>query len=167
MNSIALKKISVAFLLLVSANAGFSQEKAKWDFSDSEYSFTRGKGFVVRPELYSGLAVEAGYQFNPYFTLSAGAGLGVGGEETFSDFFTLGIRAYTSEYLWAAFFDYHFAAIDDPYLRYLRHTLVGGASYKDLDFGAGFLYITDIDSGNGGIGFSLTIGYNIRCYKHR
>ena len=48
---------------------------------------------------------------------------------------------------------------------FIRHTIVGGASYKDFDFGAGLLYISDGYSS--GIGLSITLGYNIRCYKHR
>lgn len=62
-------------------------------------------------------------------------------------------------------FDYHIGLVNYSGWNLVRHTIVGGASYKDFDFEAGLLYISDGYSS--GIGFSITIGYNIRCYKHR
>lgn len=137
-----------------------AQESGKWDFSSS---FSRGNGFVIRPELYSGLFATFGYQINPYVQLSGGFGFGLdsyGGSIT-----SLGVRTYTSDANWAAMFDYHIGFVSIQGLNLTRHTIIGGASYKDFDFGAGLMYITDgYDSG---IGLSITLGYNIRCYKHR
>lgn len=136
-----------------------AQDNNKWTFDD----YTRGSGFVIRPELYSGLFATLGYQINPYVQLSGGIGFGLdqyGGMIT-----ALGIRTYTSDANWAAMFDYHIGLISIQGLSLTRHTIIGGASYKDFDFGAGLMYITDgYDSG---IGLSITLGYNIRCYKHR
>lgn len=129
----------------------------------ADTTFTRGNGFIIRPELYSGLFATIGYQINPYVQLSGGLGFGLdeyGGVVT-----SLGIRAYTSEANWAAMFDYHIGFISIQGLNLTRHTIVGGASYKDFDFGAGLMYLTD--GYISGIGWSITLGYNIRCYKHR
>ena len=125
--------------------------------------YTRGSGFVIRPELYSGLFATLGYQINPYVQLSGGVGFGLdqyGGMAT-----TFGIRTYTSEKPWAAMFDYHIGFASIQGLSLIRHTIVGGVSYKNFDIGAGVMYLTDgyVDA----LGLSITIGYNIRCYKHR
>lgn len=146
----------VATTMLV-CNSVSAQENDKWNFT----GYTRGSGFVVRPELYNGLFANLGYQINPYIQLSGGLGVGFdGGFAT-----TIGARAYTSKTKWVAMFDYHFGVVWFQGMVLTRHTIVGGASYKDLDFGAGLLYITNSDEN--GFGLSLTIGYNIRCYKHR
>lgn len=154
------------FLLLIltsifASNFSYAQENDKWNFADKGY--TRGSGFVIRPELYSGLFATFGYQINPYVQLSGGFGFGL---DAYGGFITaIGVRTYTSDANWAAMFDYHIGFISIQGLNLTRHTIVGGASYKDFDFGAGLMYITDgYDSG---IGLSITLGYNIRCYKHR
>ena len=125
--------------------------------------YTRGNGFIVRPELYSGLFATIGYQINPYVQLSGGIGFGLdeyGGLVT-----NLGARAYTSPTSWAAFIDYHIGFISIQGINLTRHTIVGGVSYKDFDLGGGIMYLTY--GFNNAIGLSITIGYNIRCYKHR
>lgn len=119
-------------------------------------SYTRGTGFYVRPELYRGLFVTLGYQFNPYVQslLSIGYGDGLTG--------SIGARAYTNEGNWAAMFDLRLSSIN-----FSIHgvSLVAGAAYKDLDFGLGGSFYTD--------GYYylivpvLTVGWNIRCYDHR
>lgn len=154
------------FLLLIltsifASNNTFAQDNNKWDFSGKGY--TRGSGFVIRPELYSGLFATFGYQINPYVQLSGGFGFGL---DAYGGFITaIGVRTYTSDANWAAMFDYHIGVINIQGFNLTRHTIVGGASYKDFDFGAGLMYITNgYDSG---IGLSITLGYNIRCYKHR
>ena len=77
----------------------------------------------------------------------------------------IGIRAYTSDKSWAAFFDYHGGFESLSGINVGRHTIVAGASYKDLDFGAGIGYASLGEYS--GTGLSITLGYNIRCYKHR
>lgn len=150
---------SLFIIFIFTTNISYSQQDNKWDFSELE--FTRGKGFVIRPELYSGVNATLGYQINPYVQLSGGFGFGLDGGFLTS----FGVRTYTSDNDWAGMFDYHIGLVNYSGWNLVRHTIVGGASYKDFDFGAGLLYISDgYDSG---IGFSITIGYNIRCYKHR
>lgn len=150
---------SLFIIFIFTTNISYSQQDNKWDFSELE--FTRGKGFVIRPELYSGVNATLGYQINPYVQLSGGFGFGLDGGFLTS----FGVRTYTSDNDWAGMFDYHIGLVNYSGWNLVRHTIVGGASYKDFDFGAGLLYISDgYDSG---IGLSITIGYNIRCYKHR
>lgn len=154
------------FLLLIltsifASNFSYAQENDKWNFAGKGY--TRGSGFVIRPELYSGLFATIGYQINPYVQISGGWGFGL--DSYGGSIISLGVRTYTSDAKWAAMFDYHIGFVNIQGLNLTRHTIVGGASYKDFDFGAGLMYITDgYDSG---IGLSITLGYNIRCYKHR
>lgn len=151
----------VFLLLLTTSVFANAQNNNKWDFSGAGY--TRGNGFVIRPELYSGLFASLGYQINPYVQLSGGFGFGL---DAYGGFITsLGIRTYTSDAHWAAIFDYHIGFVSIQGLSFTRHTIIGGASYKDFDFGAGLMYITD--GYYSGIGLSITLGYNIRCYKHR
>ena len=153
--------ILVIATILFTNKTSYAQDGDKWNFSGT--GFSRGSGFVIRPELYSGLFATLGYQINPYVQLSGGLGFGLdqyGGMIT-----ALGIRTYTSDANWAAMFDYHIGLVSIQGLSLTRHTIIGGASYKDFDFGAGLMYITDgYDSG---IGLSITLGYKIRCYKHR
>ena len=52
----------------------------------SSGGFTRGSGFVIRPELYSGLFATLGYQINPYVQLSGGFGFGL---DAYGGFVTL------------------------------------------------------------------------------
>lgn len=159
-----LKKWMLFGVILTSTfvnNTTYAQNSDKWNFSN--LNFTRGSGFVIRPELYSGLFATIGYQINPYVQISGGFGFGLdgyGGSST-----TIGLRTYTSDAKWTVLFDYHIGFVSIQGLRLTRHTIVGGASYKDFDFGAGLLYLTD--NYNSGTGLSITLGYNIRCYKHR
>lgn len=149
------KLFSVLFLMLFSM-AVFAQETER-------SAYTRGSGMVVRPELYSGLFAELGYQINPYVQVGGGFGFGI--DEMGGTCFMAGIRAYTSDSRFAGMFDYHVGALSLQGYNFIRHTIVGGISYKDFDIGAGVLYLTDLY--DGGIGFSITLGYNFRCYKHR
>ena len=139
---------------------GFKENnKDKWKFDN----FTRGSGFVIRPELYSGLFATIGYQINPYVQLSGGVGVGL--DQNGGTAITLGVRTYTSDIAWAAMFDYHIGFANIEGIDLTRHTFICGASYKDFDFGTGLMYIRYGNSS--GIGLSITAGYNIRYYKHR
>lgn len=136
---------------------------AQTTYDTQRMEYTRGSGFVIRPELYSGLFATLGYQINPYVQLSGGVGFGLdqyGGVIT-----AFGIRTYTSDRPWAAMFDYQIGFASIQGLSLIRHTIVGGVSYKDFDIGAGAMYVSD--GYVGGLGLSITIGYNVRCYKHR
>ncbi len=119
-------------------------------------SFTRGHGFVIRPELYRGLFASLGYQINPYVQTFLSVGYGDGLESA------LGVRTYTGDANWVAMFDLRFSLTN---FVLPGVSLVAGASYKDLDFGAGLKYYTD--------GYYylvmpvLSVGWNIRCYDHR
>ena len=125
-------------------------------YSRGYSSYTRGTGFYIRPELYRGLYVTLGYQFNPYVQslVSIGYGDGLTG--------SIGARAYTNDGNWAAMFDMRLSSIN-----FSIHgvSFVAGAAYKDLDFGVGGSFYTD--------GYYylivpvITVGWNIRCYDHR
>lgn len=151
--------VSLFIIFIFTTNISYSQQENKSELSKTE--FTRGSGFVIRPELYSGVNATLGYQINPYVQISGGFGFGIDGGFLTS----FGVRAYTSDKNWAGMFDYHIGLVNFSGYNLIRHTIVGGASYKDFDFGAGLLYISDGYSS--GIGLSITLGYNIRCYKHR
>ena len=136
-------------------------------------SYTRGKGFFVRPDMYGGFFANVGYQFNPYVQVSAGPGLmliiGNTGNNYTLDFAGTvhgGVRVYTGKKPWTGFVDYHVGAFrynTDPIW---RHALVGGASYKDLDFGGGVQLMFGPGSHVIGAGGLITVGYNFRFYKH-
>lgn len=119
-------------------------------------SFTRGQGFVIRPEFYRGLFASLGYQINPYVQTFLSFGYGDGLESA------LGVRAYTGDANWVAMFDLRFSLTN---LSIPGMSLVAGASYKDFDFGAGLKYYTD------GRYYLImpviSLGWNIRCYDHR
>ena len=122
-------------------------------------SYTRGSGFVIRPEFYRGLYLSLGYQINPF--VQPFLSIGAGGDGLAS---SAGARIYTNEGNWAGMIDVR-ADYNIDYELY-GASLVGGASYKDLDFGTGLSYLT-----NGGkknyLLWVLSVGWNIRCYKHR
>ena len=122
-------------------------------------SYTRGSGFVIRPELYRGFYLSLGYQINPF--VQPLLSIGIGGDVLAS---SVGARIYTNEGDWAGMIDVR-ANYNIDYELY-GASLVGGASYKDLDFGTGLRYLT-----NGGkknyLLWVLCVGWNIRCYKHR
>lgn len=136
--------------------------------------YTRGRGFFVRPELYGGLFVNVGYQISPYVQVSVGPGgtlfINQSGSNVSVDFTGMihgGVRVYTNgNNPWSALIDYHVGAYrynSDPVW---RHSLVGGASYKDLDFGAGFQMMFAPNAQVFGYGPLVTVGYNFRFYKH-
>lgn len=129
-------------------------------------NYTRGKGFFVRPEFCNGLLANVGYQLNPYVQLSGNIGAALGNENSpIALVATVGIRTYFSDTPWTAFFDYHAGSEYDMKYLVFRQTVNVGASYKDLDFGAGIIWGTD--GYVSGMGLSLTIGYNFRFYKHK
>lgn len=124
--------------------------------SKESTSFSRGKGFVIRPEIHRGLYASFGYQFSPYLQSFLAVGYGDGLEGA------LGLRAYTGDAKWAAMFDLRFGLTN---FVLPGVSLVAGASYKDFDFGGGLKYYTD--------GYQyvimpvISIGWNIRLYEHR
>ena len=154
-----IKYVMIVALLFV-GNMMFAQES----------TFTRGHGFLVRPEVYGGLLLNAGYQFNPYFQMTVGAGVTIDPATVAH----AGVRVYTNKGKWAGMIDYHYC-IGNYYgtnaygtmtsRRFVDHKFVGGASFKDLDFGLGFQFAV---LGNQiTYGFVTTVGYNIRFYKHK
>ena len=118
--------------------------------------FSRGKGFVIRPELYRGFFASLGYQINPYVQTFMSVGFGDGLEGA------LGVRAYTGDANWVAMFDLRISLTN---FVLPGVSLVAGASYKDLDFGCGLKYYTDGEYYL--IMPVFSVGWNIRCYEHR
>ena len=149
------KTMKLKYVLLVAVlfvgNSMFAQKT----------DFTRGKGFLIRPELYNGFFVNGGYQVNPFFQVSLGAGVTI--DPVFLS--SAGVRVYTNEGHWAGMFDYHVRI--GKYSGYLiaDNALIGGASYKDLDFGIG-IHLMSV-AGQLGFGPSVSVGWNIRFYDHR
>ena len=136
-------------------------------------SYTRGRGFFIRPELYGGLFLNVGYQINPYVQLSVGPGgtlfINQSGNNISVDFSGIvhgGVRVYTSDNPWAGMIDYHAGVIKEGKNLAQRHSLVGGASYKDLDFGGGLQFVFGPNTQVLAYGVLVTVGYNIRFYKH-
>ena len=136
-------------------------------------SYTRGRGFFVRPDMYGGFFANVGYQINPHVQVSVGPGAlllfntTVGSKLSVKLTGTVhgGVRVYTGKNPWTGFIDYHvgvFKYENDPYW---RHALVGGASYKDLDFGGGLQFMLG-PGGQPSYGPMITVGYNFRFYKH-
>lgn len=150
-----MKKIFlVGLLLMLLAPMGMSAQ----DTDVGKKEFSRGSSLIIRPELYSGLFVEVGYQFNPYLQTSGGVGFGLDGIG--GAMLTLGVRAYATQTKWTPFVDYHIGSFNYLGYNFIRHTIVGGVSFKNLDLGAGFMNLTDgYDSA---LGLSITLGYNIR-----
>lgn len=122
----------------------------------------RSQGLFMRPELYSAVAVEIGYQINPFFQISGGFGveIDITGESRSLPEMLLGIRLYTSEKKWAAFFDYHLGFLFFDGLALPVHRLSLGPSVKNFDIGLGVIY-SSLD-GESFFGPCLTIGYNFR-----
>lgn len=122
-------------------------------------SYTRGSGFVIRPELYRGFYLSLGYQINPFVQPFLSIGAGGDGLAT-----SAGARIYTNEGNWAGMIDVR-ADYNIDYELY-GASIVGGASYKDLDFGTGLSYLTNGGNKNHLL-WVLSVGWNIRCYRHR
>ena len=77
-----------------------------------------------------------------------------------------GVRVYTSDNPWAGMIDYHAGVFKNGKYLAQRHSLVGGASYKDLDFGGGLQIYFGPNAEVLAYGALVTVGYNIRFYKH-
>ncbi len=128
--------------------------------------YTRGRGFFVRPEMYGGFFANVGYQISPYVQVSVGPGvlllINQAGNSVSVD-----VRVYTSgKNPWSALIDYHVGAFRYNRDPIWRHALVGGASYKDLDFGGGLQMMFAPNAQVFGYGPLVTVGYNFRFYKH-
>ena len=135
--------------------------------------YTRGRGFFVRPDLYGGFFANVGYQISPYVQVSVGPGAlflinNTGNNVSVDLAGTVhgGVRVYTGKNPWTGFVDYHVGAFRYNRDPVWRHSLVGGASYKDLDFGAGMQVNFGPNSQVIGYGPVITVGYNFRFYKH-
>ena len=136
--------------------------------------YTRGRGFFVRPDVYGGFFANVGYQISPYVQVSVGPGALFLFNNTSNnvsvDFVGTvhgGVRVYTSgNNPWSALIDYHVGAFRYNRDPIWRHALVGGASYKDLDFGAGFQMMFAPNAQVFGYGPLVTVGYNFRFYRH-
>lgn len=127
----------------------------------------RCQGFFVRPSLYGGAFVDAGYQFNPYIQASVGGGISlmvrnISGVAIDPAYVAHGgIRVYTSKNRWAGMIDYHAGYCNFLGKDFLRQSLVGGASFDNLDFGGG-LYLMNNTKGEYAYGFLVTVGWNFR-----
>lgn len=135
--------------------------------------YTRGSGFFVRPDVYGGFFANVGYQISPYVQVSVGPGAlflinNTGNNVSVDLAGTVhgGVRVYTGKNPWTGFVDYHVGAFRYNRDPVWRHSLVGGASYKDLDFGAGMQVNFGPNSQVIDYGPVITVGYNFRFYKH-
>lgn len=133
--------------------------------SPKDNYFDRSKGFVVRPEIYSGFFVEFCYQISP--SLQVGLGVGkeidlLGSNPSVTDI-VLGVRAYGSAKRWTIFSDYHIALSLVNGYAIPVHRLTLGPSYKYFDCGVGLYYFTF--DGTTYISPSITLGYNFRFRK--
>ena len=158
----------ITTLLFLSGTA-FSQTKVTYDglkLSEFEsqnqqssnmksYSFTRGRGFFIRPEFYRGLFATCGYQFNPYLQTFLSAGYG--DDITFA----AGVRVYTNDNNGAGMIDTRAGLNGYGYIL----SLVGGASYKDWDFGIGGMAYIDVHQT--WLVPVISVGWNYRCYQHQ
>lgn len=133
--------------------------------------YTRGRGFFVRPDVYSGFFANVGYQISPYVQVSVGPGamllFGYSNDVDLVGTVHGGVRVYTTgKKPWSGLIDYHVGAFRYNRDPIWRHALVGGASYKDLDFGAGLQVCFGPNSQLFSIGPAFTVGYNFRFYRH-
>ena len=135
--------------------------------------YTRGRGFFVRPDVYGGFFANVGYQISPYVQVSVGPGalllFTVAGNDVSVDLAGTvhgGVRVYTGKNPWTGLIDYHVGAFRYNRDPVWRHSLVGGASYKDLDFGGGMQIMFGPNAQVIGYGPVVTVGYNFRLYKH-
>lgn len=160
-----MKKLLLVLAIALMAIPALAQEDA----------YTRGKGFFVRPDLYGGIFANVGYQINPYVQLSVGPGLSflfkTDAPTTLKSIVPIGIghggvRVYTNKHKWAGIVDYHAGVFKYEGTVVWRHSIVGGASYKDLDFGGGFQVMFGPNNQVIGYGPLVTVGYNFRFYKH-
>lgn len=133
--------------------------------SPKDNYFDRSKGFVVRPEIYSGFFVEFCYQISPSLQVGLGVGKEIdlsGSNPSVTDI-VLGVRAYGSAKRWTIFSDYHIALSLVNGYAIPVHRLTIGPSYKNFDCGVG-LYYFNFD-GTTYISPSITLGYNFRFRK--
>jgi hypothetical protein len=156
-----MKKLFLVLAIAMMAIPSFAQD------------YTRGSGFFVRPDVYGGFFANVGYQISPYVQVSVGPGalflINNPGNNVSIDFVGTvhgGVRVYTGKNPWTGFVDYHVGAFRYNRDPIWRHSLVGGASYKDLDFGAGLQINFGPNSQVVGYGPVITVGYNFRFYRH-
>ena len=156
-----MKKLFLVLAIAMMAIPSFAQD------------YTRGSGFFVRPDVYGGFFANVGYQISPYVQVSVGPGAlflinNTGNNVSVDLAGTVhgGVRVYTGKNPWTGFVDYHVGAFRYNRDPVWRHSLVGGASYKDLDFGAGLQINFGPNSQVIGYGPVITVGYNFRFYKH-
>ena len=151
-----MKKLFLVLVIAMMAIPSFAQNGSP-----------RCQGFFIRPSLYGGVFVDAGYQFNPYIQASAGGGISlVMANGSLVDSYPAyiahgGVRAYTSRNKWAGMFDYHAGYHNFRGRDYIRQSLVGGASFDNLDFGGG-LFLIHNTSGDYVYGLLVTVGWNFR-----
>jgi len=72
-----MKKLLLIVMMALLAIPVFAQTEGKSEtvVNQKTSTYTRGKGFLARPELYGGLFLNGGYQLNPYVQVSLGAGI--------------------------------------------------------------------------------------------
>ena len=167
-----MKKLLLVVMMALLAIPVFAQNEGKSEsvVNQKTNTFTRGKGFFARPDFYGGFFLNGGYQFNPYVQASLGAGISliqINSNQLGGVFAAhAGARVYTGEKKWAAMFDFHSGVFNYAGYTFFRHSIVAGASYKDLDFGPGLAYIS-IPNQGAGLGLLITLGWNVRFYPHR
>ena len=155
-----MKKIFATILVFTQVSLFMMPVSVSAQTETSEFS--REQGYFIRPELYGAVLAEFGYQLNPNFQFSLGAGVELA-EQTAVPELVLGVRAYATDTKWTAFFDYHLGLLLVGQISVPNHRFTVGASYKNLDFGGGIMY-ANID-GTGIWSPCINIGYNFRFHK--
>ena len=127
--------------------------------------YTRGTGWFVRPEVYTGFMVDGGYQLSPNMQVALCLG--------FTKTLNLGVdmRVYIQDKPKTPFFDMRVATAGGTHGGFFTGALAG-YSLKEIDLGVGLGFTHYVVQNSDGIDvgstkplFLLSMGYNFRFYE--